>query len=388
MTRVGELFLIPPVLSVPLLLGVLALGEGSGSTLPPVVWMGALGTYGTCSALYVFRLLRGQRGGGVCLQLLAQGVLLPLVALSAGSPSLVAWGGFAVFAAGLLAAVQGVLGSEMGEKPLDQDERGPAPALVRAVAQFPLPVLLTDTAGVVRGVSPSLVELLAPTVSRIEDQPVETLLDINATEGTFRGKRWSQEQVPLLEDGGVLFVLEPSPGALAPEPERSESRESGLALLNPQTGLFSEGFLPLRCEEELARDHRYRRWMTAILLRLSLTSVVTPAEERAVGETFGKQVKDTIRTCDVGFQLRNNDILLLLPETPLGGGQILVKRLYEQLETLMGNLAKSGMGSSYEFRVAFFFFKGTEPMHVHSLLGTLQASLKLFSEKDMNAESA
>lgn len=384
--QIGELLLVPPICSVPLLVAVLLLGSSlPGSSLPLPLWGAVLLAYGACGTLYVLLMLRRRRRGRSALQLVAQGILLPPVALVAGAPPVVAWAGLAVLVAGLVLGGYDIVGSGSPEESAPEGAFPPClETIAKVVAQLPLPVLLTDTAGVVRGVSPPMATLLDAAEPPLEGQPVEKFLDIGALEISFEGKTWIQEQVPLLEEGAVLFLLSPASPKSAGGEERSSSRSpsEGVPLLDPQTGLFSEAFVTPRCEEEIARDYRYRRWMTAVWLRVGLKGVVTPAEEHTVLRDFAKMVKGMIRTCDVGFVLRNGDLLLLLPETPLGGAQTLVGRMYEQVQALMGQFAKVGMRFQFEFKVGFHFYKGTEPVHVHSLLDALQASLKVFSPKD------
>ncbi len=387
MTRIGELGLIPPVCSVPLLLVVLLLGSSSqGFGVPLPLWGAIMLAYGACTTLYVLLLLRGRRRGRSALQLLAQGVLLPPVALAAGAPPVVAWCGLAVFVAGLALGGYEIMESQSSEGGVTasaEESPGCLETIAKVVAQLPLPVLLTDTSGVVRGVSSPMATLLEEAQPPLEGQPVENFLDIGALELSLQGKSWVQEQVPFLEEGAVLFLLSPTPQKPSEAGDRASGRGAeAVPVLDTRTGLFSEAFIAPRCEEELARDYRYRRWMTAVWLRLGLKGVVTPAEEHTVLGDFSKMVKGMIRTCDVGFVLRNGDILLILPETPLGGAQTLVRRMHEQVQALMGSLSKVGMKFQFEFKAGFYFFKGTEPLHVHSLLDSLQASLKVFSPKD------
>ena len=382
--QVGDLMLIPPFCSVPILLFVLALGSPVGeAALPLPLWGGVILAYGFCSTLYVLLTLRGVRRGRGALQLMAQGILLPPSALAAGAPGVVAWAGVALLLAGLALGGLEVVSSRCAEGSASGEESPPClDTIAKVVGQLPLPVILSDTRGVVRGVSPAMVPLLAEVPPPLEGKFVDSFMDIGAQEVLFQGKPWLQEQVPLMEEGAVLFLLSPGRSE-EPTEDRSSGRPSeGVPLIDPRTGLFNEAFVKPRCEEEIARDYRYRRWMTGVWLRLDLRGVVSPTEERLVREDFAKLVRGMIRTCDLGFALRNGDVFLILPETPLGGAQTLVRRVYDQAMALMVGFAKTGMKFQHEFKAGFYFYKGTEALHVHTLLESLQSSLKTFSPKE------
>lgn len=120
------------------------------------------------------------------------------------------------------------------------------------MAQLPLPVLLTDTSGVVGRVV-SHGDPAGEAQPPLEGQPVENFLDIGALELSLQGKSWVQEQVPFLEEGRCSFCSPPNSAKTFRAGDRASGRGAeAVPVLDTRTGAFLRGFIAPRCEEELA----------------------------------------------------------------------------------------------------------------------------------------
>jgi hypothetical protein len=117
-----------------------------------------------------------------------------------------------------------------------------------------------------------------------------------------------------------------------------------------------------------------------VLFKVNCAPGVSEIEEKLVVEEFAKNVRENVRGCDIGFFLDDRSILLMLPETPLGGAQILAVRLGELFQNVLAVQSRMGKTIAAELLVGLHFYRGTEPLQTHSLVGMLQQSLRPFQE--------
>lgn len=388
MNRFGDFALIPPFVSFPLLLLLGLLRDADAkSFLPAPLWALFLLAYLVGSFAYGSLLLRERRAHLLQLQLFCQGLLVVFLSLAWGVPALVTWAGVATVLAGLLLSQYDVVHrSEKGDSVLSGAGGGGRDALYSArtawkqiADRISLPVLVTDKNGIVLGASPSFQELYPSLVAEgLVSQNVERLLPLDKTEITLGDLPWEIEQVFLPEEELLLFFLAPPRSAQADVPAPTEDRRRPLR--DERTGLYNEVYLAVRGMEELSRDARYKRWLSAVLFKIECAPGVSDVEERLVVEEFAKEIRESIRGCDFGFLLDDRSILLMLPETPQGGAQTLVMRLGDLFQNILAVQSRMGKTLACELLVGLHFYRGTEPLQTHSMVGMLQQALRPFRE--------
>ena len=387
MNRVGDYVLVPPFVSFPLLLflGVLRNAEARVS-LPAPLWGLFLLAYLIGSIAYGSLLLSGKRTRLLQLQLFCQGLLVAFLSLAWGTPALVTWAGVASVLVALLLSLYDVVSHPegIGEASSVTGESGghvrsfPGVTWKTLVERTPLPVLVTDKSGAVQSVSPAFADLYSSSGGEnLLAQRVERLLPLDKTEVILDDLPWEIEQVFFPEEEVLLFFLVPP--RTAPEPAPVEDRRRR-PLRDERTGLYNEAYLAIRGMEELSRDARYKRWLSAVLFKVNCAPGVSEIEEKLVVEEFAKNVRENVRGCDIGFFLDDRSILLMLPETPLGGAQILAVRLGELFQNVLAVQSRMGKTIAAELLVGLHFYRGTEPLQTHSLVGMLQQSLRPFQE--------
>lgn len=387
MNRVGDYVLVPPFVSFPLLLflGVLRNAEARVS-LPAPLWGLFLLAYLIGSIAYGSLLLSGKRTRLLQLQLFCQGLLVAFLSLAWGTPALVTWAGVASVLVALLLSLYDVVSHPegIGEASSVTGESGghvrsfPGVTWKTLVERTPLPVLVTDKSGAVQSVSPAFADLYSSSGGEnLLAQRVERLLPLDKTEVILDDLPWEIEQVFFPEEEVLLFFLVPP--RTAPEPAPVEDRRRR-PLRDERTGLYNEAYLAIRGLEELSRDARYKRWLSAVMFKVNCAPGVSEIEEKLVVEEFAKNVRENVRGCDIGFFLDDRSILLMLPETPLGGAQILAVRLGELFQNVLAVQSRMGKTIAAELLVGLHFYRGTEPLQTHSLVGMLQQSLRPFQE--------
>jgi len=385
--RVGDYVLVPPFVSFPLLLflGVLRNAEARVS-LPAPLWGLFLLAYLIGSIAYGSLLLSGKRTRLLQLQLFCQGLLVAFLSLAWGTPALVTWAGVASVLVALLLSLYDVVSHPegIGEASSVTGESGghvrsfPGVTWKTLVERTPLPVLVTDKSGAVQSVSPAFADLYSSSGGEnLLAQRVERLLPLDKTEVILDDLPWEIEQVFFPEEEVLLFFLVPP--RTAPEPAPVEDRRRR-PLRDERTGLYNEAYLAIRGMEELSRDARYKRWLSAVMFKVNCAPGVSEIEEKLVVEEFAKNVRENVRGCDIGFFLDDRSILLMLPETPLGGAQILAVRLGELFQNVLAVQSRMGKTIAAELLVGLHFYRGTEPLQTHSLVGMLQQSLRPFQE--------
>jgi PAS domain-containing protein len=385
--RFGDYVLLPPFVSFPLLLflGVLRNAEAKVS-LPAPLWGLFILAYLIGSIAYGCLRLGGRRTRLQELQLFCQGLLVAFLSLAWGVPALVTWAGVASVLVALLLSLYDVVSRPEGIGEVSSATGGsgwparssPGMTWQTLVERTPLPVLATDKSGAVQSVSPAFAELF-PSLGEQDllSQRVERLLPLDKAEVTLNDLPWEIEQVFFPEEEVLLFFLVPP--RTAPEPAPVEDRRRR-PLRDERTGLYNEAYLAIRGMEELSRDARYKRWLSAVLFKVNCAPGVSEMEEKLVMEEFAKNVRENVRGCDIGFFLDDRSILLMLPETPLGGAQILAVRLGELFQNVLAAQSRMGKTIVCELLVGLYFYRGAEPLQTHSLVGMLQQSLCPFQE--------
>lgn len=104
-----------------------------------------------------------------------------------------------------------------------------------------------------------------------------------------------------------------------------------LALTDGLTGLFNRRYLDLRLEEEIRRGQRYGKCFTLILVDVDHFKRVNDTWGHATGDlvlqTVGRILTDNLRETEMVFRFGGEELLILLPETPLQQAVEVARRL-------------------------------------------------------------
>lgn len=149
---------------------------------------------------------------------------------------------------------------------------------------------------------------------------------------------------------GVLLAAHPQPGyfdaqhlenlvaianqfAQVLEASRFTRSVGLLALTDGLTGLLNRRYLELRLEEEIRRSQRYGKLFSFILVDIDHFKRVNDTWGHASGDlvlqTVGRILTDNLRETEMVFRYGGEELLILLPETPLQQAVEVARRLRE-----------------------------------------------------------
>lgn len=106
-----------------------------------------------------------------------------------------------------------------------------------------------------------------------------------------------------------------------------------LALTDGLTGLFNRRYLDLRLEEEIRRSQRYGKCFSLILVDVDHFKRINDTWGHATGDlvlqTVARILTDNLRETEMVFRYGGEELLIILPETPLQQAVEVARRLRE-----------------------------------------------------------
>jgi len=120
------------------------------------------------------------------------------------------------------------------------------------------------------------------------------------------------------------------------ERERLAMELQRLATIDELTGLFGRRHFMHLAERELARRHRTRGPVTAVMVDLDHFKRINDTHGHAVGDavlrSIGEVLRAELRALDLAGRLGGEEFAVLLPETPLTTGKDIAERLRQITE--------------------------------------------------------
>lgn len=120
--------------------------------------------------------------------------------------------------------------------------------------------------------------------------------------------------------------------------QRGEEEALRLAAVDPLTGAYNRRELSAMAEREALRATRYHHPLSILVLDLDDLRAVNDAHGTGLGDTvlqgFADMCAHTLRSVDVLGRWSSKEFIILLPETPLEGAQVIAERLRRQTETM------------------------------------------------------
>ncbi|MBP9028027.1 MAG: diguanylate cyclase [Aminivibrio sp.] len=368
---------LPPFVSLPIALALFILG---GQSVPlktgapfwallMIVYFVLCAAYASAIRKHLFHLLSP-------IQLLAQGLIMTVVSLESGTLPVISW-------TGVLSAVSGsfvLLNLFLRGKPHPGESAsltaGPlgAPVTGPPVESIPLPVLTTDSQGIVVKANEAFASLVPG--GDLSGKPVTDFFIPGEDSVSMGDREYIVFQAPL--DGAFFFALVEMPKQ---RKKGARSKET-VKLVDPATGLYSPEYASIRISEELSRAFRYRRWLCGVLLALEYTYLpglnYQEDLENSFLDAFSSFVRNTVRDSDIAFYLGDRKILILLPETPQQGAKDVSLKLMDLPDSLVE--LKNTFPFSVEIEYGFVYYSGNHPMNKDQFLEKLHSNLGGASE--------
>lgn len=134
-------------------------------------------------------------------------------------------------------------------------------------------------------------------------------------------------------------------GALATQRTAIEE----LSLHDELTGAMTKRYASTHVEEEMARARRYRRPLALAHFRPvdwdAARDRRTDEEIESIVQAAARQILGTVRVMDKVFRWDEAEFLVVLPETPLTGAEVITERLVSQIDEATGVEFAAGVAS-------------------------------------------
>lgn len=134
-------------------------------------------------------------------------------------------------------------------------------------------------------------------------------------------------------------------GALATQKTAIEE----LSLHDELTGAMTRRYAPTHVDEEIARARRYRRPLALTYFRPVDWELArdrrTDEEIEGMVRAAANQILGTVRVMDKVFRWDEAEFLVVLPETPLTGAEVITERLVSQIDEATGAEFAAGVAS-------------------------------------------
>lgn len=160
-----------------------------------------------------------------------------------------------------------------------------------------------------------------------------------------------------------------------------------LALTDGLTGLFNRRYLELRLEEELRRSQRYGKRFSLILVDVDHFKRINDTWGHATGDlvlqSVGRILTENLRETEMVFRYGGEELLIILPETPLQQAVEIARRLRE----IVANHLFRTMDGATAFQVTFSAGVAEYPTHGSdklTLLSTVDHALYLAKRRGRN----
>ena len=369
-------FTIPPLLSLPVSIFLMAFGRSTDRiSIGAPLWFLLLLLYLALSLAYAFSVKQMLLSRLLPLQMAAQGVLVCLVSLEAGTPPIIPWIGVAIGASGFASLAN--LFSRHGQPPTQSNVQEsfakgtPEAAPEQTADDSPFPNVTASPEGIIVRANSAFKELSEDETP--EGKSVTEFFVPGNQEETIGGK--SQLIFQKKRDGLLYFTMMDPPKTKAAK--GTASLKAGVELFDPATGLYTKEYSTIRGPEELSRAARYRRWLCGVLLQLLYTYLPglerRPDLEEAFFMAYVQYFKSEIRDSDMGFNLGAGTLLLLLPETPQQGAKDTSIRLITLPDPLME--MKKDYPFSVNMEYGFHYYSGNHHISFEQFTEKLYSSL-------------
>ncbi|MDR1651228.1 MAG: hypothetical protein LBR87_05530 [Synergistaceae bacterium] len=329
--------LSPAVLFVPIILVSALFGEGLDmESIPPVMTVGAACIFIIMLSFYVILCGKGKMKAAYSASGLANGMLVIFASAAFRCGTGFSLLGFVIVLAGMLNAM--TLAVPSGETLFVRKSDRIVPSgmgadeLSRLIdsIQFPCVFMEKDKDGAERIIAynASFADDFKLDRKGILGSSLESLLP--GASGASQMKYGAEEWVIKRTVKGRQVLLMLSPAAKQNEASKIEVFDA----IDPSTGLYAESFMKYKAKSDVESVNRGRRRMSAALINISFPRVdpltrVNDDDRLLASVIFCRLVLQSIRVCDSAYRTGDFEVLLLMPDTPSSGSEVVMSRIYD-----------------------------------------------------------
>jgi GGDEF domain-containing protein len=356
-----DMLAFPPLLLAPVFIVTMLANKtngNSGTFMPAFIAM--LLSYAVMSVAFIALRKKGLRVAANAVSMIANGVILIFFSIVIGTGGIFGWLGTILLTCGLIIAA-----AQITSAPPARFSRISADLLPDSVSElevrklldamdFPSAFLKKDDNGedwpiAVNGI---LVSLIGKTEKEIKGSPFSEIIPDNGESSVvhFKDKEWIQHRTTRGKQ--TLFMLTPAVKKM--EKDFSGPKDA----IDPETGLFTQLFLKYRASADVESCRRYGRKLSVLLFRISFDKApIVPSDKakKNAYAAFGQMVTESLRACDSGYRLNEDEVLIYLPDTPQSGAKTVSFRIMDRVRKLSKvECVELGIANIQEFSVHYF----------------------------------
>jgi GGDEF domain-containing protein len=363
-TSFFDMLAFPPLLLVPVFI-VTKLADktngNSGTFMPAFMFIAMLLSYAVMSVAFITLRKKGLRVAANAVSMIANGVILIFFSIVIGTGGVFGWLGTIILTCGLIIAV-----AQIASPPSTRFPKISADLLPDSVSElevkklldamdFPSAFLKKDDNGEdwAIAVNGAFSALVGETEKEIKEKLFSEIVPDGEESSIvrFSGKEWIPHRTARGKQ--TLFMLTPA------VIKKTENAFSGPRdAIDPETGLFTQLFLKYRASADVESCRRYGRKLSVLLFRISFDNApITPSDKakKNAYAVFGKMVTESLRACDSGYRLNEDEVLVYLPDTPQGGAKTVSSRIMDRVRKLSKvECVELGIANIQEVSVNYF----------------------------------
>jgi hypothetical protein len=367
--------LFPPFFSVfILILTVILHSKEAALNIPVVVWGLVVAAYVCLCGISAFHIVKRDARHDTGISLLAQGLLLSVVAVQAGI-IVFTWVGLVLFMIGLFYVV---LYTTYGDATNDAANIEADNKSDQLLSNLDVPICYTDKMGFVEEMTAAFLDAVGKDAKEVIGKNIMKIIptDSEASVMLPSGRWWLRT---ITSGGRDYFYLKPTQDGKPPK-EQSQLRKKKLvsgsvSLIDQETGLYTNEYRKIRGPEEVSRAQRYKRPLSGMLLELTFdaspSSTIPDQQLDMMRKAFAAKVKGVLRITDCGFWMDDQrQIQLLLPETPQVGAKTLMSRLLLLPQDVFDEDLRLAVNP--KVRAGMYFYNGVSKIEYGVFTATLE----------------
>jgi hypothetical protein len=323
----------PLVLLVPIILVTALAGKFDLSRISPVFAMGAGVIYCVTAVFYVSLCRAGKAREATPVALVADGALVVFFSSSFDCGPVFIFAGFIVVIAGIFAGIYVAVPSGGGMFARKADSILPNDVgvveLQRIIDSIQFPCVFMergDEGEQIAAFNQSFAESFGLDKGAILGRQLESLLPVER--GKSQMTHGDEEWVVKRTAKGRQTLVMLSPVMKSKEAAKIEVFDA----IDVSTGLYTAGFMRYKARADIESANRGKRRLSAALFKLTFppgsTLGISDDEQTLAAVVMGRVIQQAIRVSDSAFRTSDDEVLLLMPDTPDLGSKIVISRVY------------------------------------------------------------
>jgi len=215
----------------------------------------------------------------------------------------------------------------------------------------PACVIVADAEGCITWVNRTFEQVLGKSVSELQGQKLVDIVEMNLTElidgveayqilsGPNREERWfSRYTHQLVSDASKAQTVEylmdiTNVKSLYAERDLLTAQLQEIAPIDPNSGLLTEKAIMQNVDLLVSRSRRYENPLSVIVMAVNSSNL--NVDNQQIMHSIGQLLKDQMRWADLICRIKNDQFLMVLPETDT----VATEKLIDKINSHLGRLS-------------------------------------------------